>query len=201
MSFDLLVSEVAANYAVDLTRVYLIGHASGTEAVDTFCRLRTDRIAAACMISSDGLLSPRATFPPLLLAHGWMDIITEAEKVEKLTRVAAARNIPVQFLGVDHYGHILIVGHALPSIVDFSHGSAPFDYDDDGDIDVFVNNLGCGSGIASYLLRNDGTGVFELGPQASDIWPAGRSPGGYASPDWSQGIRLETSDDAGSYVV
>jgi hypothetical protein len=39
----------------------------------------------------------------------------------------------------------------------FSHGSSVADIDGDGDIDIWVNNLGCSSGILSYLLQNDGT--------------------------------------------
>lgn len=50
---------------------------------------------------------------------------------------------------------------ALPQITDFSHGSVAADFDGDGDIDIFVNNLGEDDGYQSYLLLNDGAGGFS----------------------------------------
>ncbi len=53
----------------------------------------------------------------------------------------------------------------LPTFTDFSHGCSVADFDSDGDIDIFVNNLG-GTGLAdfniSYLMFNDGLGHFEV---------------------------------------
>lgn len=48
----------------------------------------------------------------------------------------------------------------LPEITDFSHGSDFGDLDGDGDIDLFINNLGDDEGNPSYLLLNDGDGFF-----------------------------------------
>lgn len=76
----------------------------------------------------------------------------------------------------------------LPLIADFSHGSSAADFDGDGDIDILVNNLGCGSGVASYLLRNDGQGGFVVAVEASALWPGGRYPGGYTSPGWTVSV-------------
>jgi FG-GAP-like repeat len=52
----------------------------------------------------------------------------------------------------------------LPQIKDYSHGCAAADVDGDGDIDIWVNNLGPGTGgpIAPYLMLNDGTGRFTI---------------------------------------
>ncbi len=53
----------------------------------------------------------------------------------------------------------------LPPLQDFSHGSVLVDYDGDGDLDIFVNNLG-GSPLYNpnfaYLLQNDGSGAFTV---------------------------------------
>ncbi len=51
---------------------------------------------------------------------------------------------------------------SLPPLADFSHGSTAADVDSDGDIDIWVNNLGCRNGPPSYLLENDGTGSFSI---------------------------------------
>lgn len=49
----------------------------------------------------------------------------------------------------------------LPQVSDFSHGSSAADVDGDGDIDVWVNNLGGGE-APSYLLLNDGSRAFRI---------------------------------------
>jgi hypothetical protein len=53
----------------------------------------------------------------------------------------------------------------LPEFSDFSHGSTVFDFDGDGDIDIWVNNLG-GSPLYNphfpYLMQNDGKGHFSV---------------------------------------
>jgi Ca2+-binding RTX toxin-like protein len=43
---------------------------------------------------------------------------------------------------------------------DFSHGSAIGDFDGDGILDIFVNNLGSTSGIRSYVLKQESNGIF-----------------------------------------
>ena len=49
----------------------------------------------------------------------------------------------------------------LPQITDFSHGSVAADFDGDGDIDLYINNLGDDEFHVSYLLLNDGAGNFS----------------------------------------
>lgn len=50
----------------------------------------------------------------------------------------------------------------LPQLVDFSHGSSFADIDLDGDLDIFVANLGCESAIGSYMMKNNGVGQFSI---------------------------------------
>lgn len=49
----------------------------------------------------------------------------------------------------------------LPQITDAVHGSLTADFDGDGDLDVFVNNLGDDDGYYSYMMFNDGNGNFS----------------------------------------
>ncbi len=51
---------------------------------------------------------------------------------------------------------------ALPTFNDFSHNSTTGDFDGDGDVDIYVNNLGSTGGFESYLLLNDGSAKFTL---------------------------------------
>jgi hypothetical protein len=49
----------------------------------------------------------------------------------------------------------------LPFRSDQTHGAAAADIDLDGDVDIYVANLG-GGGVQNYLLINDGNGVFSF---------------------------------------
>lgn len=49
----------------------------------------------------------------------------------------------------------------LPALTDFSHGSIAADFDGDGDIDIFINNLGDDESLRSYILYNDGNANFN----------------------------------------
>jgi len=61
----------------------------------------------------------------------------------------------------------------LPTYNDYSHGSSVLDYDKDGDMDIWVNNL-AGSPLQnpqfSYLLENDGSGKFTVAADSSFHW-------------------------------
>jgi Ca2+-binding RTX toxin-like protein len=50
----------------------------------------------------------------------------------------------------------------LPQLTDFSHGGGFGDFDGDGDLDIFVNQVGQDEVIYPYLMLNDGNGVFTI---------------------------------------
>ena len=100
----------------------------------------------------------------------------------------------------------------LPQVSDFSHGSSAADVDGDGDIDVWVNNLGGGE-APSYLLLNDGSGAFRIVADIGYPFPDfrgrerivgtnGRLPdllvGSY--PFWTHFIDAENDGDADLYL-
>jgi hypothetical protein len=61
----------------------------------------------------------------------------------------------------------------LPQLMDFSHGSTVADFDGDGDVDIWVNNIG-NSPLQDvdfcYLLFNDGEGKFTIVADNSPEW-------------------------------
>ena len=71
----------------------------------------------------------------------------------------------------------------------YGMGVAAGDYDNDGDVDLYVTNVG-----ANVLLRNDGTGRFE---DVTDV-------AGVGDPGWSTGagfLDLDADGDLDLYVV
>lgn len=78
----------------------------------------------------------------------------------------------------------------IRTAADFSHGSSVGDIDKDGDLDIWVNNLGCNATVPSYLLQNDGNGVFT--DIAGFDHPNGILPAGLSG-FWSQ--FLDYNDD------
>lgn len=52
------------------------------------------------------------------------------------------------------------VAGKLPAVLDFTHSAAVADIDSDGDIDIFVGNIGKPNPIDPYFLINDGKGNF-----------------------------------------
>lgn len=87
----------------------------------------------------------------------------------------------------------------LPEFSDFSHGCSLLDFDGDGDLDIYVNNLG-GSPLynpgVSYMLENDGEGFFtfaaDVGGQRNGIFPEGN----YYFNWWSSTFDADGDGDA-----
>ena len=104
-----------------------------------------------------------------------------------------------------------VTAQNLPQVSDFSHGSSVADIDGDGDIDVWVNNLGGGE-APSYLMLNDGSGAFSIvadvgipGVRGAEpiVGTNGRLPDVLArasTPFWTHFIDAENDGDADLYV-
>jgi hypothetical protein len=105
-----------------------------------------------------------------------------------------------------------VTAENLPQFSDCSHGASAADIDGDGDIDLWINNLG-GGNAPSYLMVNDGTGKFtivaDIGiPGCTTCAPPivgtnGRLPQVMArssGPVWAQFIDADNDGDPDLYV-
>jgi len=81
----------------------------------------------------------------------------------------------------------------LPQLTDFGHGSSFGDLDSDGDLDIFVNNLGDDDNNVSYILENSGTGIFT---QTADVEDAVFVKFTHPDYDWlpAQGVWSQVID-------
>lgn len=71
----------------------------------------------------------------------------------------------------DGNGHLVDVSSTnIPQFSDFTHGASAGDIDNDGDEDIWVNNVGSQyTEFTSYLLLNDGEGSFTPVADLTDI--------------------------------
>ncbi len=60
-------------------------------------------------------------------------------------------------------GTMINASKTLPQFADQTHRAAKADVDQDGDMDIYVVNLGS---VGNYLLENDGTGTFRINDDA-----------------------------------
>lgn len=110
----------AAEYpSVDPDRVYLIGHSLGAFAATAVAVREGDRLAALCLIAGAGRIDLVKHLPPTLLIAGGLDPIVKSERVADSFERArqAGKSVEMRVMG-DH-GHTLVVGDALPGVVDW----------------------------------------------------------------------------------
>ncbi|WP_431158399.1 VCBS repeat-containing protein [Winogradskyella poriferorum] len=72
-------------------------------------------------------------------------------------------------LYINDNGNYTIANQWIPENTNVTTSVEPYDYDDDGDIDLFVGNHSIagdyGQRVTSYILTNDGTGKFSVGTE------------------------------------
>ena len=77
----------------------------------------------------------------------------------------------------------------LPAVIGYSHGSALGDIDVDGDLDIWVNNIGCQNTQPGHLLQNNGavfTGIADTASPAPIFGGAnGILPPGFGNVYWT----------------
>ena len=90
--------------------------------------------------------------------NGLTDLFLNNTGTEAFWPFPGERN---QLLLNDGQGGFINGTAALPNLTDFSHGAVVADFNGDGHLDIFVNNLADDELIPSYLLLGDGQGGFS----------------------------------------
>lgn len=119
-SFDALVDAVSDWRAVDRSRVHLIGHSMGAGLAMTIARQRPNAVASMALIAGGGSFpAPGAPMPRCLVVGAELDMMVRAAALEQAALGARERGLPVEHRTIADQGHTLVVGAALPDVVDW----------------------------------------------------------------------------------
>jgi len=121
---DALVNVLAGDYAIDRSRVYVLGHSLGGGAASRIARERSNLAAAVCCMASGDFSGAKQTCPVLIFGGG-IDPISNARALERGARDAGAAGLPVEYRQLDDFGHTLLVDKALPDAVTWLLGPKP----------------------------------------------------------------------------
>ncbi|MFO0834790.1 MAG: alpha/beta fold hydrolase [Phycisphaerales bacterium] len=116
---DSLIDDIAADYAIDRDRVYVIGHSLGGGVAMYLAQARASTIAAAACIAGAGPVGKKVTPCPTLVVGAELDRIGGPTRVRPFIQAAIADGKPVEYREVKNYGHTLVVGRVLPELIDW----------------------------------------------------------------------------------
>ncbi|MCC6971210.1 MAG: alpha/beta fold hydrolase [Phycisphaerales bacterium] len=116
---DSLIEDVAADYAIDRDRVYVIGHSLGGGVTMYLAQARASTIAAAACIAGAGPIGKKVTPCPTLVVGAELDRIGGPTRVRPFIQAAIADAKPVEYREVKNYGHTLVVGRVLPEVIEW----------------------------------------------------------------------------------
>ncbi|HMQ15979.1 MAG TPA: hypothetical protein PKC49_08400 [Phycisphaerae bacterium] len=118
-AFDRLLESLRSDYAIDPDRVYVVGHSLGAGVTAQLARRRSDVLAgAACIAGGSGWAGAGSTAPSLVVL-GELDPIVPPQRVRVEVRSAIAAGKPLELRVRAGYGHTLVVGAALPEVVEW----------------------------------------------------------------------------------
>lgn len=108
-NLDRLVSDIAQEYEIDLSRVYVVGHSLGAIAASKFAAARSEQLAAvACIAGFTGAAPGVAVCPTLVIAAGHDPVFPAARmKAEVDASIGGGR--AVEWRLAEKAGHTLVV--------------------------------------------------------------------------------------------
>lgn len=120
-AFDVLVGELAFDYAIDPDRIHVVGHSMGAGAACGLAARRRERIASVACFAGGSAPKDGAMAPTRIWA-GELDPLAKPEGLVKLAEKARALSAPVECTVVPDYGHTLVVGARLGEALDWLLG-------------------------------------------------------------------------------
>lgn len=118
-SLQAVLEVLSADYAIDRSRVYAIGHSMGAAAAGMLAQQQADAVAAAVLIAGGGLRGDAARCAPTLVVVAELDRLAGergAERASALVDRLRAGGAAVELRREADFGHTLVVGHVLPEV-------------------------------------------------------------------------------------
>jgi predicted esterase len=112
-----LIEAIGMTYAVDPSRIYLVGHSSGASVAGELVPAMADRLAAVVCMGGAGRMSGGSTTVPTLIYAGAADTIASPDRLKASAEGAAKAGLPVELRTVPDCGHALLVAAKLPEAV------------------------------------------------------------------------------------
>lgn len=116
---DRLIVALGHDYAIDRQRVYVLGHSMGGMTTAGLVANAGERIAAACCIAGSGGFKANEHLPPVLVIAGGLDMVVPVSRIEPGATKAIAEGLPIEYRLKPSYGHTVLVGAALPEVIDW----------------------------------------------------------------------------------
>lgn len=117
---DALVLDLARDYAIDRSRISVLGHSLGAIASLGFADTRSEALAAACCIAGFRPLgTPQSMCPTRIYLAEFDYEIFRPERVLPIIDSAIEAGLPLEPIVMPHQGHTLIVSAALPGAMDW----------------------------------------------------------------------------------
>ncbi|MFN0058629.1 MAG: alpha/beta hydrolase family esterase [Planctomycetota bacterium] len=117
--FREVLESVTRDYAIDPTRVYLLGHSLGAITTASLAVLESRRLAATVCIAGGPLRAPDKKIAPMLIIGAPLDRIVPSSNLRRVAQEAQSAGQPVEFRSALHYGHLLVVAAKLEECVEW----------------------------------------------------------------------------------
>lgn len=127
--FDTLVNQLAADYSIDRSRIFIVGHSMGAAAATGLARTRADALAGVVCLAGGRIptkaLAPGESIAPMLAIYATLDPLTSTVDVNRINDAAKTHKLPVEAREMQDWGHTLMVGPALPQAFEWMMQQKP----------------------------------------------------------------------------
>ena len=114
--FDAMIEQLAADYSIDRSRIYVVGHSMGSGVASNLARERAG-VLAGVVCFAGGAFAAAPELAPTLVYAGALDPIVNPKQLVASAGRAKAAGAPVEVREIADCGHTLIVGYKLPEAV------------------------------------------------------------------------------------